>query len=92
MSVYLTKGKNLGEAERVTTNTQKTGLYTAIYFLENNTMGTLTVDGNSLAGTYTAGDWVYGAITAATGTADKDYILYKAQRDHTDTYPLGDQY
>ena len=92
MSVYLTKGKNLGEAERVATSTVKTGLYTAIYFLEDSTPTVLTVDGNALAGAYKAGDWVYGAITAVTGELNKDYILYKAQRDHTDTYPLGDQY
>ena len=82
MSVYLTKGRNLGEAERVTTDTVKTGLWTAIYFLENSEPSVLTVDGNNLAGTYVAGDWVYGAITAVTGEAAKDYILYKAQVDH----------
>jgi len=82
MSVYLTKGENLGKAERVATNTAKTGLWVAIYFLENSTPSLLTVDGNALAGAYLAGDWVYGAITAVTGEADKDYILYKAQVEH----------
>jgi len=82
MSSYLTKGVNLGVAERVTTSTNKKGLWVAINFLEASTPTTLTVDSNALAGAYLAGDWVYGAITAVVGQADKDYILYKAQIDH----------
>lgn len=82
MSSYLSKGVNLGVAERVATSTEKTGLWVAIYFLEASTPTILTVDGKALAGAYAAGDWVYGAITAVTGEASKDYILYKAQIDH----------
>ena len=87
MSAYLTKDTTaFGEAEVVTTNTEKTSgtnpPWVGVTFMETNTVGTFTLDGESAAGDYAAGATVYGEITAITGAADKTYVLYKAKIDH----------
>tara|TARA_R100001244_G_C5126004_1_gene124621 strand:+ start:64 stop:324 length:261 start_codon:yes stop_codon:yes gene_type:complete len=85
MSVYLTKGANLGKATIILDGAAKTssttnGPWVAVNFLAANS-ATMTVDGAAFAATtYGANAWVYGEITAIDGDG-ADYVLYSAQRD-----------